>query len=149
MKICPLNVILLTNADPKIRKKSCTQVVKHNIPKMLQIVSCVRVDLSRIFHENYPFSYVVDNKHDAAPSLGTVKNSILVWNSRAICLLCRVLHIRKIAWKPFHPFSVLLPAKTDRGYNKKRNTSKMFRIAPSVISYPANVMKIKSSVFVP
>ena len=61
----------------------------------------------------------VANRHDTAPSVGTVKQSSQVWNRLAICFVVGSNTSWKFHENLFTRFSVMLLANTDRENRKK------------------------------
>ena len=98
-----------------IRKIFCFQGVKRNIPHIFQIVSCVSTNITCKFHDNpFIFSVMLLKKHDAAPNLGIVKQSIWAWKTLGSYFLCYLQHIQKKIMEIHVPvFSVVLLASSD------------------------------------
>ena len=151
--------MLLTNADPEYRKKLYPNgLTKHppNCP------GCSSYDIQPIVNVLWTSIQAlvrnVANRHDAALTMGTVKQSSQTWNSLAICFAASVMP--KISWKTsgksFHPFFRYGARKSDPENRKMDPWSKGLNITSAKCSrlylvwcrtYIEKFMKIDPSVF--
>ena len=145
--------MLRTNTDSEIWKKKKNPVSKGlnaTSPKFSRSFFVWKSTYDKISRKSIRGCFRnVANRHDTAPSVGTVKQSSQVWNRQAICFVVGSNTSWKFHENLFTRFSVMLLANTDRENRKKdpvcvkRNIAKSSRwfllLCPT---YPENFMNI-------